>query len=131
MTIDFNKMEATIIPNFKGGEKEISAKMFFDGNNRIMKGVLQPGASIGYHSHDTSSEIIFIIKGKGKVIDNNETVTIEEGQCHYCKKATAIASSTTATKNLYSMPQYRSNNMTILYLTRHKKTRSTKSQPRF
>ncbi len=86
MTIDFNKMEATIIPNFKGGEKEISAKMFFDGNNRIMKGVLQPGASIGYHSHDTSSEIIFIIKGKGKVIDNNETVTIEEGQCHYCKK---------------------------------------------
>ena len=86
MTIDFNKMEATIIPNFKGGEKEISAKMFFDRNNRIMKGVLQPGASIGYHSHDTSSEIIFIIKGKGKVIDNNETVTIEEGQCHYCKK---------------------------------------------
>ena len=86
MTIDFNKMEATIIPNFKGGEKEISAKMFFDGSNRIMKGVLQPGASIGYHSHDTSSEIIFIIKGKGKVIDNNETVTIEKGQCHYCKK---------------------------------------------
>ncbi len=86
MTIDFNNMEATIIPNFKGGEKEISAKMFFDGNNMIMKGVLQPGASIGYHSHDTSSEIIFIIKGKGKVIDNNETVTIEEGQCHYCKK---------------------------------------------
>lgn len=86
MTIDFNNMEATIIPNFKGGEKEISAKMFFDGNNRIMKGILQPGASIGYHSHDTSSEIIFIIKGKGKVIDNNETVTIEEGQCHYCKK---------------------------------------------
>ena len=31
MIIDFNKIEESILPNFKGGEKELAANMFFDG----------------------------------------------------------------------------------------------------
>lgn len=33
MIIDFNSMEVTVLPNFKGGEKEFAANMFFDGTN--------------------------------------------------------------------------------------------------
>lgn len=86
MIIDFNSMEAASIPNFKGGEKELNVKMFFDGTNRIMNATLQPGASIGMHTHETSSEIIFIICGYGTVIENGESVQVSAGQCHYCPK---------------------------------------------
>lgn len=86
MIIDFNTMEATTFPNFKGGEKELYAKMFWDGTNRIMKGVLCPGASIGEHLHDTNSEILFVLKGEGTIIDDGVRSQIKEGQCAYCPK---------------------------------------------
>ena len=59
MNIDFDKMDLSVIPNFKGGEKELHARMFFDGSNRIMKARLIPGASIGMHTHEGTSEVIF------------------------------------------------------------------------
>ena len=62
-------MEVSIMPNFKGGEKEFSANMFFDGTNRIFKGRLIPGASIGVHTHDDSCEVIFILEGNGTILE--------------------------------------------------------------
>lgn len=86
MIIDFNNEKATVIPNFKGGEKSISAKMYFDGVNRILHGVLESGATIGLHTHETNSEIIYFISGKGKVLYDGEYETVEQGMCHYCPK---------------------------------------------
>ena len=64
MIIDFNNMVFEDYPNFKGGEKQLTAKMFFDGTNRIMSAYLVPGASIGLHTHDVNSEILFMLKEK-------------------------------------------------------------------
>ena len=86
MVITFKNEKATVIPNFKGGEKSISAKMFFDGNNRILHGVLESGATIGVHTHETNSEIIYFLKGRGKVLYDGEYEKVEEGMCHYCPK---------------------------------------------
>ncbi len=86
MIIDFNNEKATVIPNFKGGEKSISAKMYFDGVNRILHGVLESGATIGLHTHETNSEIIYFLSGKGKVLYDGEYETVEQGMCHYCPK---------------------------------------------
>ena len=36
MKIEFDKIETSVIKNFKGGEKQIEAKMFVDERNRIM-----------------------------------------------------------------------------------------------
>ena len=69
MKIEFDKMDVTLLPNFKGGEKEFAANMFFDGTNRIFKGRLVPGASIGMHTHDDSCEVIFILEGKGTIVE--------------------------------------------------------------
>lgn len=86
-------MDVTVLPNFKGGEKEFSANMFFDGTNRIFKGVLVPGASIGMHTHDDSCEVIFILDGHGTIVEKEpgaETETISPvapGDCLYCKKS--------------------------------------------
>ena len=87
-------MELSVLPSFKGGEKELRAKMFFDGTNRIMKGLLVrimkgllvPGSSIGMHIHEDSSEIIFITAGHGSVIFDGEKEPVSEGICHYCPK---------------------------------------------
>ena len=86
MIIDFSSIEEVNIPHFKGGEKETAAKMFFDGSVRILKGRLVPGASIGMHTHDDSSEVIFITKGEGCVLYDGERLPLQAGDVHYCPK---------------------------------------------
>lgn len=86
MNIDFKNTEPTVIPNFKGGEKSITAKMFFDGKNRILHGVLESGATIGEHTHETNSEIIYILSGNGKVLFDGKYEPVTEGMVHYCPK---------------------------------------------
>ncbi len=92
MILDFNEMGVTVLPNFKGGEKEFAANMFFDGTNRIFKGRLIPGATIGMHTHDDSCEVIFILEGSGTIVEKEpgaetETVSpVSAGDCLYCPK---------------------------------------------
>lgn len=92
MIIDFKKIDVSVIPNFKGGEKEFAANMFFDGTNRIFKGVLVPGATIGMHTHDDSCEVIFILSGQGTIVEKepgaeSETPSlVATGDCLYCPK---------------------------------------------
>jgi len=85
MKIDINSMNAQIIPNFKGGEGNFEAKISADEKNRIIYGKLVPGASIGYHTHETNSEIIYILEGNGKCRIGDETETLSKGDCHYCR----------------------------------------------
>lgn len=84
MTIDFNTMEFAAFPNFKGGEKELNAKMFFDGTNRMLHAILKPGASIGEHKHEGNCEMIYILKGEGTIIDDGVATPIQAGQATYC-----------------------------------------------
>lgn len=86
MIINFNEMEETILPAFKGGKKEYHAFMYTDSNNKIMKGRLIPGASIGLHTHSTGSEIIYILDGTATLIYDDNTETLTGGTCHYCPK---------------------------------------------
>jgi len=80
------------MPEFKGGKKELAANMFFDGVNRIFKGRLVPGASIGVHTHDDSCEVIFILSGKGLLYEKGpeqaepEWGEVLPGDCLYCPK---------------------------------------------
>lgn len=86
MIVDFPNMPVKLIPNFKGGEKEFSVQMFDDGACKIMHGVLIPGASIGLHTHESNSEILFVLSGRGTLIDDGEEKHIRSGQCAYCPK---------------------------------------------
>lgn len=86
MVIDFNNIEENVMPNFKEGMGKTALKIFSDSNNKIMKGRLEPGSSIGIHRHENNSEIIFILKGNGKVLYEGEYETLSQGSCHYCPK---------------------------------------------
>ena len=68
MIINFRDMEETVLTEFYGGNKELRAYMHNDGLNKIMRAKLVPGASIGLHTHEAGSEIIYVLEGKGKVL---------------------------------------------------------------
>ncbi len=89
MLIEFDKIEPQIIPHMRGGEKEVQARMYTDPQNKIMRGRLIPGASIGMHTHETSSEIIYVLSGKGKILYDGGCEPLEPGSCHYCPKGRA------------------------------------------
>ena len=62
MIFDIKNEKSENIPNFKGGEKFFTAL------------------------HDTNSEIIYFLSGKGTVLYDGEKLAVEAGQCHYCPK---------------------------------------------
>ena len=64
MKLDFGKMEEKRLPEFKGGKGDMIARMHMDELGKILYGRLEPGSSIGFHKHETSSEVIYILSGK-------------------------------------------------------------------
>lgn len=86
MLIDFDKIEETVTPQFKGGEGETHSKAVSDGQNKIMHGCLPPGSSIGLHRHETNSEIIYILSGQALCLYDDSQEHLVPGQCHYCPK---------------------------------------------
>ena len=89
MKILFDTLSETVLEQFMGGEKEFRAHMHIDQNGKILRGRLVPGASIGMHTHDTSSEVIYYLSGCGKVICDGEEEVVKAGDCHYCPKGSA------------------------------------------
>ena len=84
MIIDFKNEAPEVLPNFKGGEGDFIAKIHFDGKNKILHGTLPPHATIGLHTHEADSEIIYILRGRGAVLDDGALLPLEAGQCQYC-----------------------------------------------
>ena len=86
MIVDFDNIKETVIRNFYGGEKQLCAKMYVDDKNKIYLCRLVSGASIGEHTHETGSEVIFILSGSGKAITDGIEERLSAGMCHYCEK---------------------------------------------
>ena len=57
MRIVFDDIKESLAPNFKGGEKSFASRAYSDGKNKMMKGRLVPGASIGLHRHEGNCEM--------------------------------------------------------------------------
>lgn len=86
MILDLMNQPEQAMPNFKGGEGIAWVRMFFDGQNRILMGRIQPGCSIGMHTHETNSEIMHVLSGTARVIIDGRVEIVSAGQTHYCPK---------------------------------------------
>ncbi len=75
-----------VLPRFKGGEGNFIATIHFDGLNKLIHGTLPPQATIGRHTHEGDSEIIYILSGRGEVEDDGTLLPLQAGDCHYCPK---------------------------------------------
>ena len=86
MIIDLTTTTPDYLDHFKGGEGYVSARTSFDGMNRILHGTLLPGHTIGMHTHDTSSEVIYVISGIVHMVYDGADEYITAGNAHYCPK---------------------------------------------
>lgn len=86
MIIDFNEYPVVEVKNFKGGLGSMLSQGINDDKNRIMKGILKKGSSIGYHIHDTSSEIVYVLQGEAHFVIEGKDEYVKAGQVHYCKQ---------------------------------------------
>ena len=89
MKLDFSAMEETRLEKFNGGEGALEAKMFLSDGNKILLGHLEPGASIGMHSHTGTCEIIYVLSGEGRVLCDGAVETLLPGEAHYCPEGHA------------------------------------------
>ena len=86
MLIKLNEKEEKELKSFYGGEGALCAKLYTDGQNKMLRGRLAPGSTIGLHTHETSMEVIFILSGQGKSICDGKEEILTAGDCHYCPK---------------------------------------------
>ena len=86
MKFNFDELELKVMKNFNGGEKELQANMYIDETNKIFRGRLIPGASIGYHKHEMNEEVIYIIEGNAKFLFDDTVEYVKAGECHFCPK---------------------------------------------
>lgn len=84
MKLDFTSIPAQRIDGFKGGSGLFEPRMFTDENNKIMLASLAPGANIGMHTHDGSSEIVYILEGRAVMVCDGVRETLRSGSVSYC-----------------------------------------------
>jgi len=84
MLVDFNKIEEEKLMEFKGGKKFLAGKFHTDELVKILKGRLEPGATVGKHTHEKDSEIIYVLSGTGKAFYDDGEERLVPGMCHYC-----------------------------------------------
>ena len=84
MHIDFDHIEEVRNPEFKGGTGAVLLRSYVDDSIRIMLGILEPGSSIGLHTHEGTSETVYILEGSGKVLYDGTEIPLHTGSCHYC-----------------------------------------------
>lgn len=89
MKIDFKRIREISLPHFNGGEGETALKTFSDRSVTVLTGRLEPGDSVGLHTHLTDCEVIYVISGTGKAIENGELERVVPGSVHYCPKGSS------------------------------------------
>ena len=111
MIFEYDENNLEKFENFKGGEKYIEAKMYFDGLNRFMIGHIPMGGSVGEHVHETNSEVIYVISGNGYVIYDGQREELHKRQCSIIVlKVINIQWSMIMKKILFILQLYLSNN---------------------
>lgn len=84
MDIKFSDIPEKIIHRMRDGEGNVHSRIYEDDYAKIMTLTLEPGASIGRHTHDANYEVFYGISGKGKVLYEDTEDPMFPGCCHYC-----------------------------------------------
>ena len=70
----------------RGGDKSVKITHYFDEANELISPTrlcaqleLEPGASIGFHTHENEEEIFIVLAGKALINDNGVEKTVSVG----------------------------------------------------
>ena len=100
MRIDFREMEVRRMPGMNGGTGEMSARLYMDGERKIIPCSIHPGGSIGAHRHETSDDINYILSGNGTAVCDGREEALSAGACHICPKGSEHSIINTGTEDL-------------------------------
>ncbi|MDR2101905.1 MAG: cupin domain-containing protein [Treponema sp.] len=84
MVIHRNEMKVEDKEKMREGNGTVHFTYLVDGSTQknarmLAELTLPPGASIGYHRHDSETEYFFILSGSGMVNDNGKEVPVTTG----------------------------------------------------
>ncbi len=86
MIINFDSITAKEENGFRGGEGIVSIRAFNNDLGKIMRLELEKGSYIGYHKHETNSEVIYVVSGTATVLYDDGVETAGPGEVTYCPK---------------------------------------------
>ena len=84
MLIVLDDIKESLAPKVKVCEKSFASRAYSDGKNKMMKGRLVPGASIGLHRHEGNCEMIYVLEGSGKMLYDGGEERPSGGAFLYC-----------------------------------------------
>lgn len=61
---------------------------------------MEPGASIGYHTHSDNEEVYFIMSGEGTYTEDGESITVKAGDIMLCRKGHSHGLENTSSETL-------------------------------
>lgn len=84
-----NEMQVTERKNVMGGTGVYQSKVLFspeevEKTRLFACNTMEPGASIGVHSHTGEGEAYVILSGEAVVEEDGVTYTLHAGDCEYC-----------------------------------------------
>ena len=82
------------------GTGEMTVRMYKDETMKIIKCHIHPGCSIGYHKHETSDDINYVLSGQGKAICDGVEEILHSGTCYICRKGSSHGIENTGTEDL-------------------------------
>ena len=101
MMIDFKTLPEAAVPAFKGGMGEALIRKHSDpAMGNIVYITLLPGSSIGEHTHQENCEIVYVLSGTGKCIDDGAEIPIGAGSVNYCPQGHSHSIINTGTEPL-------------------------------
>ena len=83
MNINFNEIPTQTISGLHGGSGELVAKIYSGEFGKVTPCRLQPGASVGLHSHE-GVEIIYVLYGFGTAVCDGVEEPLSTDVCHVC-----------------------------------------------
>lgn len=84
MEIRIHDLPGEVIPHLRDGAGSVCKQAFEDDAVRIMILTLEPGSSIGPHTHDVNFEVFYGVRGKGKILVEGGADAMFPGCVHYC-----------------------------------------------
>lgn len=84
MIFTLKDLEPKDMPNLKGGEGVIAHRKVDDGMTSIIMNVMPAGSSVGFHQHVGTCEVIYVLEGDGRILEDGKYTPIKKGDVNYC-----------------------------------------------
>lgn len=86
MIINFKDITPIVVDNMRNGEGSVKLVKYADDLNSVVRITIKQNCSIGIHTHENDQEIIYVIKGCGKCLEDGVEYDLYPGLANYCAK---------------------------------------------